>query len=45
MRAGYWQLQLPAPVTSERRVALDWVAELELEFEWGALFDWVVGGN
>jgi hypothetical protein len=43
MRAGYWQLQLPAPVTSERRAALDWVAELE--FEWGAVCDWFVGGG
>jgi hypothetical protein len=37
MRAGYWQAQVPAPVTSERRVALDWLAELDPEFELGAV--------
>ena len=33
--AGYWQPQVPAPVTSERRVAVDGAAELEPELELG----------
>ena len=43
MRAGYWQPQVPAPVTSERRVALDRLAELEPEFELGEVCGWVAG--
>jgi len=31
--AGYWQLQVPAPVTSDRRVALDGLAGFEPEFD------------
>jgi hypothetical protein len=30
---GYWQLQVPAPVTSERRAAFDGLVEPELEPE------------
>jgi hypothetical protein len=41
--AGYWQLQVPAPVTSERRVALDGLAELDPEFELGDECGWVAG--
>jgi hypothetical protein len=33
MCVGYWQLHVPAPVTSDRSVAFDGLAELELEPE------------
>lgn len=33
MYMGYWQLQVPAPVTSERSVAFDGLAEPELDLE------------
>ena len=40
--AGYWQPQVPAPVTSERRVAVDGAAELEPELELGLGFEGLV---
>jgi hypothetical protein len=33
MYMGYWQLHVPAPVTSERSVAFDGLAEPELDLE------------
>ena len=42
-RAAYWQLQVPAPVTSERRVAFDGVEGLEPEFGLGEVCDCVAG--
>jgi hypothetical protein len=33
MCVAYWQLQVPAPVTSDRSVAFDGLAEPELERE------------
>ena len=41
--AGYWQLQVPAPVTSDRRVAFEGVEELEPEFELGEVCGCVAG--
>lgn len=40
MRVGYWQLQVPAPVTSERSVDRDGLADPE--FELAAEFDELV---
>jgi hypothetical protein len=42
---AYWQLQVPAPVMSERRDALDGLAEFEPAFELGAVCGWVAGGG
>ena len=42
MYVGYWQPQVPAPVTSERSVAFDGLAEPEPEPEFDELV-WCVG--
>ena len=42
---GYWQLQVPAPVTSDLRAALEGVAELEPELELGSVCGWGDGGG
>jgi hypothetical protein len=43
--AAYWQLQVPAPVTSDLRAALDGVEELEPELELGSVCGWAGMGG